>query len=67
MSDRIRVGILGCAAIAKRSLAPAFAAHSAFNLAAIASRTSEKAAAFAEPYGVRACSYDELVCATDVD
>ena len=63
----IRVGIMGCAAIAKRSLAPAFAAHPSFQLTAIASRTAEKARAFAEQYEARPCSYDELVAADDVD
>ena len=67
MSRKIRVGILGCASIAKRSLAPSFAAHDAFELAAVASRTAEKAAAFAEQYGSRPCTYNELVDAPDVD
>ena len=58
---------MGCAAIAKRSLAPVFAAHPSFQLAAIASRTAEKAAEFAGQYGVRPCSYDELVAADDLD
>ena len=58
---------MGCAAIAKRSLAPAFAAHPSFQLAAIASRTAEKAAEFAGQYGARPCSYDELVAGDDVD
>ncbi len=67
MSDKIRVGILGCAAIAKRSLAPAFAAHPSFELVSVASRTSEKAAAFAGAYGIRPCTYDDLVAAPDID
>lgn len=67
MSKRIRVGILGCASIAKRSLAPSFAAHDAFELAAVASRTAGKAVAFAGQYGARPCTYDELVDASDVD
>ena len=58
---------MGCAAIAKRSLAPAFAAHPAFELAAIASRTPDKAIEFAKQYEARPCSYDELVDADDVD
>ena len=58
---------MGCAAIAKRSLAPAFAAHPSFQLAAIASRTAEKAAEFAGQYGARPCSYDELVAGDDLD
>lgn len=67
MFKRIKVGIMGCAAIAKRSLAPAFHSHSDFKLAAIASRTPEKAAEFAEQYGAKPCSYDELAQAADVD
>ena len=68
MSEKkIRVGIMGCAAIAKRSLAPAFDAHPLFHLTAIASRTYEKATEFAGQYGARPCSYDELVAADDVD
>ncbi len=65
--ERTRVGIMGCAAIAKRSLAPAFAAHPSFQLTAIASRTAEKAAAFARQYGARPCSYQELIASEDVD
>ena len=65
--EKIRVGIMGCAAIAKRSLAPAFDAHPAFHLTAIASRTAEKANEFARQYGACPCSYDELVVADDVD
>lgn len=63
----IRVGILGCAAIAKRSLTPAFASHEDFQLTAIASRMKNKAVDFAGHYGARPCSYDELVVAEDVD
>ena len=62
-----RVGILGCANIAKRSLAPAFAAHPEFQITAIASRTPEKAAEFASRYGARPCSYDELMALDEVD
>ena len=65
--EKVRVGIMGCAAIAKRSLAPAFAAHPSFLLTAIASRTAEKAKEFAGQYGAHPCSYDELVAAKDVD
>ena len=67
MSDKIRVGIMGCAAIAKRSLAPAFAVHPSFQLTAIASRTAEKAAEFAGQYAERPCSYEELVAADDIE
>ena len=67
MSNEIRVGILGCAAIARRSLAPSFHGHMKFDLAAIASRTPEKAVEFAAQYGARPCSYDELIASADID
>lgn len=67
MSGKIRVGILGCASIAKRSLAPAFAAHPSFDLIAIASRTPEKATEFSTQYGAIPCSYEELLEHNDVD
>ena len=63
----VRVGILGCASIARRSLVPAFAAHSSFSVAAVASRTCEKAAELARTCGARPTTYDELVSAPDVD
>ncbi len=67
MHSKIKVGILGCASIAKRSLAPAFAAHPSFDLVAIASRTPEKAAEFAAQYGASPCSYEEMLERGDVD
>lgn len=67
MPSKIRVGILGCASIAKRSLAPAFNAHPSFDIVAIASRTPEKAGEFAAQYGAAPCSYEELVERNDVD
>lgn len=63
----IRVGILGCAGIARRSLAPAFASHADFALTAVASRSPEKARAFATPYGAQTCSYEQLVARDDLD
>ena len=63
----IRVGILGCANIARRSLIPAFVAHPAFEVARLASRDPDRAAPIAAPYGCAACTYDELVGADDVD
>ena len=67
MSEQIRVGVLGCANIAKRSLIPAFAKHSSFEVVAIASRTPEKASELAAQYNCRACDYDGLIAASDVE
>lgn len=63
----IRVGILGCANIATRSLIPAFARHGAFEVRRIASRSVDKARPLADRYGCIACGYDDLVAADDVD
>ena len=65
---RLKVGILGCAAIAKRSLAPAFYAHARFELHAIGSRSLDNARGFASLYsGVKACAYDEIVNDPEID
>lgn len=64
---KLRVGILGCASIAKRSLIPAFTAHPSFELKAIASRSLDKVTPLATQYHCRTCTYDELVSAEDID
>jgi predicted dehydrogenase len=63
----IRVGILGCANIATRSLLPAFARHPAYVVQAVASRDPAKAARVAAAYGCAARGYAELTAADDVD
>ena len=63
----IRVGILGCANIARRSLIPAFDAHSAFKVAGIASRDLGTASPLALRYACEARTYEGLVAADDVD
>lgn len=63
----IRVGILGCASIARRSLIPAFAGHPAFKVALIASRDPAGVAVVAGQYECSTCTYDELVESADVD
>ena len=63
---KIKVGILGCANIARRSLIPAFHGHSAFVLGGIASRHVERAHQVADPLGCPAMTYDDLV-RSDVD
>lgn len=83
MSEKIRVGILGCANIARRSLAPAFLAHPSFDLVAVASRTPEKAHDFLsslsarvgksvdgsnQPFvSIEAQSYDEILANDKID
>jgi predicted dehydrogenase len=63
----LRVGILGCAKIAVRSLIPAFFEHPRFILVGIASRTPAKAVAQAERFACTPTDYDGLVTAKDID
>ena len=64
---KLRVGILGCAKIATRSLIPSFAAHSRFVVDAIASRDPAKACSVASQYVCRAMDYQTLVADPDID
>lgn len=64
----IRIGVLGCANIAKKSFIPAIIGHPDFELVAIASRTLEKAESFTALFGGEALgSYEALVQRADVD
>jgi hypothetical protein len=70
MNDKktYRVGILGCANIAVRSLIPAFHNNPRYEVYAIASRKTEKATFVAEKYSCKAYgNYDELLHDKEVD
>ena len=60
---RIRIGVLGCANIAVRSVIPAIMElNEVFDLYGIASRNPEKADKFANQFQTKAFySYDELI------
>lgn len=58
---KLRIGILGCANIAVRSLIPEIFRHPGFELVAVASRTPEKADPLARQYGCKALNYIEMV------
>ena len=61
-TQKIRVGIMGCANIARRSLIPAFIAHPQFELVAIASRSVEKSSEFAKEFGCAVTvGYEQLL------
>ncbi len=64
----IRLGILGCANIA-RQFARDVAPSAAGTLAAVASRSSDKAAAFAAEFGIARChaSYEALLADDGID
>ncbi|MFJ7057376.1 Gfo/Idh/MocA family protein [Streptomyces microflavus] len=65
---KIRVGVLGCADIARRRMIPAFAACPDTEVAAVASRDTDRAKALAAPYGARPVQgYAELLHDDSVD
>lgn len=67
-SPPLRVGVLGCAAIANRSFLPALAAVPGLELRAVASRDPEKAARTATRFGCLAITgYGALLERPDID
>lgn len=66
---KIRIGVMGCANIAQRSVIPAILElPEKFELVAIASRTQEKADEFALRFGCESIgSYDALLARNDID
>lgn len=68
IEKKIKIGVMGCAAIAKRSVIPAIQQLSnEFDLIGIASRTLDKANEFAKAFSCKAIvGYDELLT-QDID
>lgn len=64
---KIRIGILGCANIAVRTILPTLEKHPEFEITALASRSKCKGAPLAEKYNCRLFSYQELLNAADID
>jgi len=67
MDKKINVGVLGCSSFAVRAMIPELNRHPAFSLAAVASRTRDKAAAVAQGYGCVPLSYEDLVASPGID
>ncbi|MEK6237321.1 MAG: Gfo/Idh/MocA family oxidoreductase [Planctomycetales bacterium] len=67
--SRLRLGILGCARIVRRDFAGAAAEAPSVELAGLASRNVEKAAAWAKEYGISKHfgSYEALLADPDID
>ncbi|MGW2492616.1 Gfo/Idh/MocA family protein [Streptomyces sp. NPDC001606] len=64
----LRIGVLGCADIARRRLLPAMAAADGIEIAAIAGRDADRARTLAEQYGARPVhGYAALLERDDVD
>lgn len=67
--SRIRIAVMGCAAIARRSIIPALKSiPDHFELVAVASRTEEKARAFAQQFACDAViGYERLLERSEVE
>ena len=66
--NQIRIGVLGCANIAKKSVIPAILQIPEFKLIAVASRSIDKAESFAKEFSCEAiCGYDNLINRKDID
>jgi len=68
-SEKIRWGILGCAAIAEKSLIPALKNASGAELLAIASRSATKARDWAEKFSLPKSygSYEDLLADKEIE
>ncbi|QFU87523.1 Gfo/Idh/MocA family protein [Amycolatopsis sp. YIM 10] len=65
---RLTIGVLGCAAIARRHALPALLAEPGVELVAVASRAADKAAEFAAEFGTTPVTgYQRLLDRPDVD
>jgi predicted dehydrogenase len=69
MSERLRFGVLGCAAIAVQKVIPAIRRSERGEVVALASRDADRAAAAAAELGIERHhgSYDDLLADDDVD
>ena len=65
---KLKIGVLGCADIAKRMLVPNMIASNRFEVAAFASRNIEKANEFSNIFGGKAIlGYEKLLELDDID
>jgi predicted dehydrogenase len=66
--SKIRIGIIGCANVAERCMIPAIKMIDDFELIAVASRTDNKAEAFAGKFSCEAVvGYENLIDRDDID
>ncbi|WP_308222320.1 Gfo/Idh/MocA family oxidoreductase [Kitasatospora sp. A2-31] len=66
--ERLNVGVLGCASIARRKMLPALTASPLTRVAAVASRSGERAGEFAAEFGTEpVAGYQALLDRPDVD
>lgn len=64
----LHVGVLGCSSFARRAMIPALVQSGVAQCVAVASRSHEKAAETAAPFGAEAvCGYERLIERADID
>ena len=68
MRPRLRIGVMGCSGFARRTMVPALLRSQAGDLAAVASRSAEKASTWARELGCPGLAgYDRLLEREDID
>lgn len=67
VDPKLRIGVLGCASFAVRSMIPELSRHPGFELVAVASRSLDKALPLAEKYGCQAMTYEQLAEGREAD
>ncbi|MBB4911557.1 Gfo/Idh/MocA family protein [Actinophytocola algeriensis] len=67
MNGPVRIGVLGCSAIARRRTLPVMRDADHIEVAAVASRSADKAREYAAGFGGEPCGYHELLARPDVD
>ncbi len=66
--NKLNIGVMGCATIAKKMMIPAIRQTEGWNLVAVASRTAEKAQEFAKAFDCEAVEgYKNLLNRKDID
>ena len=66
--EKLKIGVLGCAEIARRKAIPAILQSDFFHLHCVASRSKTKAKDFSKLFGCKyVVGYDELIDMTDLD
>jgi dTDP-3,4-didehydro-2,6-dideoxy-alpha-D-glucose 3-reductase len=63
----LSLGVLGCSSIARRRTLPAATSLDQVRIAAVASRSAERAASVAAEFASTPCGYDELIENDDID
>ena len=67
MKKKINIAVIGCSAIANKTVIPTIKSHPSFNLVIVGSRSIEKSATFAKKFDCRSGTYDDVLNSTDVD